>query len=137
MFRSVFITLLLLPFSTFAELEFESARIKHLPASVPVRAGYVSFHNPGDSAVTIVRAHSNDFGHVEFHESLMVDGMMQMKPVDSLTIPAGGNVHLKPGGLHMMLMQPAKPTTPGETYDLQLEFEDGSRQQLTLTVTEE
>ena len=45
MMRLLVILALMLPTSAFAELEFSDARIKNLPATVPVRAGYVSIHN--------------------------------------------------------------------------------------------
>ena len=128
--------LLLLPASAFAALEVGDARIKNLPPTVPVRAGYMTLHNPGQQAVTIVAVQSDAFASVEIHRSYMQDGMMRMDPIDSLTIEPGATVQLAPGGLHLMMMQPAEPTRPGDRIDILLQFGDGSEQRLTLEVVE-
>ena len=55
----------------------------NLPPSVPVRAGYMTLHNPGENAVSILQAVRSDaFASVEIHRSSMQDGMMRMDPVD-------------------------------------------------------
>jgi periplasmic copper chaperone A len=134
MTRLLLILALLMPTSAFAELEFSDARIKNLPPSVPVRAGYVTIHNPAEIAEIIVGARSDRFASVEFHRSLMQDGMMRMEPVAELTIAAGASLQLAPGGLHMMLMQPVKSTRPGEKIELFLLLQDGSEQRLVMEV---
>jgi copper(I)-binding protein len=134
MIRLLIILVLMLPASAFAELEFSNARIKNLPPTVPVRAGYVSIHNPGAAPVIVVGARSERFASVEFHRSLMQDGMMRMEPVSELTIAAGSSLELEPGGLHMMMMQPLQPTRPGESIELFLLLQDGSEQLLPMEV---
>ena len=125
---------LLLPATGFAQLEFSDAWIKNLPPAVPVRAGYLTIHNPRSRAVSIVALRSEAFASVEIHQTRMQDGMMRMDPVPNLTIAPGETVQLAPGGLHLMLMQPAQPTRPGEIHRITIEFDDGSMQTLELTV---
>lgn len=125
---------LLLPSSAFAELEFSNAWIKNLPPPVPVRAGYLTIHNPLMQSVAIVAIRSEGFASVEIHQTLMQDGMMRMEQVENLTIEAGQTLQLAPGGLHLMLMQPLQPTRPGEIHRITIEFNDGSSQTLELTV---
>ena len=134
MTRLLLILALLLPSSAFAELEFTDARIKNLPPSVPVRAGYVTIHNSGETTEVIVGARSDRFASVEFHRSLMQDGMMRMEPVAELAIAAGANLQLAPGGLHMMLMQPVERTQPGEKIELFLLLQNGAEQRLVMEV---
>jgi len=50
-------------------------------------------------------------------------GMMEMRPVERIPLPAGETVELKPGGLHIMLLDLAGPLTEGTTVTLTLEFE--------------
>lgn len=132
--RFILLLALLFPATGFAQLEFSDAWIKHLPAAIPVRAGYMTIHNPGARAVGIVALHSDAFARVEIHQTRMQDGMMRMDPVPKLTIAPGGTVQLAPGGLHLMMMQPAQPTQPGEVHRITIEFDDGSMQTLELTV---
>lgn len=117
-----------------AELRVDDAWIKHLPASVPVRAGYMTLFNPLDRGVTIVAARSDDFASVEFHRSFMQDGMMRMEQLQLLQVDAGASLRLEPGGLHLMLMQPVNPGSPGDTRRISLEYDDGSVQELAFEV---
>lgn len=133
--RHLFLFLaLLIPTTGFAQLEFSDAWIKNLPPPVPVRAGYMTIHNPQSRAISIIAIHSDAFASVEIHQTLMQDGMMRMDPVPNLTIAPGETVQLTPGGLHLMMMQPAQPTRPGEVHRITIKFDDGSRQTLELTV---
>ena len=59
----------------------------------------------------------------EIHE--VVNGVMQEKP-DGITIPAGGQVELKPGGEHLMIMGYEPEVAAGETVDVTLLLSDGT-----------
>ncbi len=128
------LSLLLFAGACLAELEIGDGWIKHLPATVPVRAGYLTLSNTGSSTLTIVGVSSDSFASVEIHRSVQADGMMRMQRVERLSIAPGETVQLAPGGLHLMLMQPRAPTEPGQTRRIEIEFADGSRQNLQLTV---
>jgi len=52
------------------------------------------------------------------HESLMEGGRASMRPVESLALPAGRAVELRPGGYHVMLEGLAKPLAEGERVPL-------------------
>ena len=132
--RFLLLTLLLLPFNAWAELRISDARIKHLPPTVPVRAGYMTIHNPENVAISIVEVTSDAFASVEIHQTLMQDGMMRMEQIPALTVDSGATVLLEPGGLHLMMMQPTEPTEPGKMIPLTLILEDGRRLALTIPV---
>jgi copper(I)-binding protein len=59
----------------------------------------------------------------QLHESVEKDGVATMKPVETLEIPAGGMVELKPGGLHIMLTGLKAPLKMGDMIMLELKFE--------------
>jgi copper(I)-binding protein len=50
-------------------------------------------------------------------------GAMQMRPVSSIEIPAGGKVELKPGGYHVMLLELAAPLQTGQKVPITLTFD--------------
>jgi copper(I)-binding protein len=50
-------------------------------------------------------------------------GKMGMREVEKIVVPANGSVTLEPAGLHIMLLDLAKPLVAGESYDLTLTFE--------------
>lgn len=134
MFRICLLVALLMPVPCRAELDISDAWIKNLPPAVPVRAGYMTLHNPTAASQRIVALHSESFASVEIHQTVMQDGMMRMQQLTELQVKAGETVRLAPGGLHLMLIQPAEPTRPGEIHRIEIEFDDGSRQSLQMVV---
>ena len=132
--RILLILVLLLPASAFAELEISEARIKNLPPTVPVRAGYMTIHNSSQMAVSIIAIRSDAFASIEIHRSVMQDGMMHMDLVDNLQIAPGASLQLAPGGLHLMMMQPVQAIHPGDDIEIILQLDDGSEQQLVMKV---
>jgi len=131
--RILIILALLCPASAFAELGISDARIKHLPPSVPVRAGYMTIHNPSQVAVVIDSIYSDAFTSIEIHRSVMQDGMRRMDPVDKLQIAPGASLQLAPGGLHLMML-PLEPTRPGNEIEIILQLDDGSEQPVKMKV---
>jgi copper(I)-binding protein len=85
--------------------------IRGAPPGAPVMAGYGKLVNNGTKPVTISSLSGSDFGAVEIHQSSMVDGRMQMRRADPLTIAPGKSVELAPGGYHLMLMKPKQAVT--------------------------
>jgi len=85
-------------------------------------AAYLAVVNDGTEADRLVAANS-PVGRAELHTHLSEDGIMKMRPVDAVDLPAGERVVLEPGGLHVMLMDLAKPLMEGESFPLTLTFE--------------
>lgn len=95
-----------------------------MPASGGNSAAYMTIANSGGSADRLISASSDVATAVELHESKMVDGVMQMNPVQGgIPVPAGGQAELKPGGLHVMLIGLTRDLKEGETVKLTLTFE--------------
>jgi periplasmic copper chaperone A len=82
----------------------------------------------------LVGASSPAAGVVEIHRSTMEGGVMRMRPVEAIELPAGQAVELRPGGYHVMMMQVPKPLQEGETVPITLVFEtaDGKRESVTI-----
>lgn len=99
--------------------------IRSAAPGVSVLGGYLAISNITDAPVQLTAVTSPDFGSVEMHRSFMKDGMESMEPVPSVEIPAHGSFEFKPGGYHLMLMQPKKKLNPGDMVSLSLAFSDG------------
>ena len=77
----------------------------------------------------VVAAKSPAAKHVEIHEMAMKDGVMQMRALPALSLPAGKTVDLVSGGHHVMLMDLAKPLSKGDKVPITftIEGKDGKR----------
>lgn len=93
------------------------------PAGAKVGAGYVTLKNAGSAGDSLVSATADVAGRVEIHEMAVVDGVMTMRPIKALAIPAGKSIELKPDSFHIMLMELKQPLKVGETIKGSLTFE--------------
>ncbi len=103
---------------------------------MPMSAGYGVIRNGCKVPVVVVAAGSKAFGDVTLHETTLVDGISRMRPVKRLPIAPGASAELKPGGLHLMLMDPEARLSAGKQLPLRLTLEDGRTVDGTLTVGE-
>jgi copper(I)-binding protein len=90
-------------------LAIGDAWIREAPPGAAVLAGYLRLDNPGDKALVIEAFHSQDFERIELHRTIVEDGVARMLHVDRLAVPPGDSVSLEPGGMHLMLFNPARP----------------------------
>lgn len=95
------------------------------PMPMPMLAGFARVENPCADGVVITGARSDAFASVEVHETRVVDGVSRMRPVAEVPVAAAGEVVMRPGGLHLMLMQPVSPLAEGDSADVELELADG------------
>lgn len=86
---------------------------------------YLTLSNTGAQDERLIAVRAEGAGAVEIHETTHEGEIMHMQPVDGIDVPAGGEVALAPGGLHLMLLDLAEPLAPGDTVMLTLEFASG------------
>lgn len=79
------------------------------------------------AGAVLVAAHSPVAGFVEIHFMTMEAGVMKMRPVERLGLPAGKTVKLEPGGIHLMLVNIKKPLRQGEKVPLTLIVEKADK----------
>ena len=72
----------------------------------------------------LLRAETPASGHAEVPEMKMDGGVMKMRALPALELPAGKAVELKPGGYHIMLMDLKAPLAKGTQLPLTLVFKD-------------
>jgi copper(I)-binding protein len=69
----------------------------------------------------------------ELHESRMDHGMMEMRSAD-LALAPGTQVHLSPGGYHIMLTGLSSPLKRGDHFPITLTFEHAGPVTTTVTI---
>lgn len=103
-----------------SQLQVTDAWIPEAPPVARVMAAYLTLNNPSDKNLTLTSVSSPDFKRVEMHRTENKDGMSRMVRQNNVEIPAKGRTEFKPGGLHLMLMQPKRAIKKGDTVMLVL-----------------
>lgn len=104
------------------------------PPGSKTTAIYLTLMNHSDSNISLTAVTANISDRVELHTHANEDGLMKMQQVNSITIPAGGQTHLKPHGDHIMVFDLQKPLETGKAVSLELTFDNGSTQTLSVPV---
>lgn len=84
--------------------------------------GFLSLENQGP-ADRLVAASAPVAARVELHTMRMEGDVMRMREVDTIELPTGAKVELKPGGMHLMFMELKAPLKAGDTVPVTLRFE--------------
>ncbi len=92
--------------------------------SMAVSAAYMVLVNNGP-ADAIVKAESDVAKSVELHNVIMENNVMQMRQVEAIEVPANGQVELKPGGYHVMLIGLNRDLKEGEEVLIKLTTRSG------------
>lgn len=96
-----------------------------LPPNAPTVAAYFVIHNTGKTADRLLSVDSPIAGMADLHQHLMQDGLMKMQQVQTVDVPAGGEVKFQPMGYHVMLMdlKDKSKLIDGQHFPLTLHFE--------------
>jgi copper(I)-binding protein len=107
-----------------ADIAVENAWVRLPPGENT--AFYFDATNGGDADSALIGASSEIAGTVELHETEMVEGKMEMKPVPNqqVPLPVGETVSFEPGGLHVMVMGLTTDLKEGDEVDFSLTFSD-------------
>lgn len=88
-------------------------------------AAYMTIANSGTTPDALVAAAAPPelVDAVELHTVTEEGGMMRMRQVERINIPAGGEAVLEPGSFHVMLIGLKQELKPGAVLKLRLTFE--------------
>lgn len=92
------------------------------PGAAKVGAAFMEISNAGEPD-KLIGARSEISKTTELHSHIHDEGIMRMREVAAIDIPANGSQSLEPGGYHVMFMGLNRPLMIGEYYPLTLVFE--------------
>lgn len=95
------------------------------PVAMPMMAGFGRIENRCTAPVTVVGVSSPAFADTSLHETRIVDGVSRMRALPELRIAPDSVANLKPGGMHLMLMQPRAPLKAGSKVVVEFALKDG------------
>ena len=99
--------------------------IRLVPGGMPMQAGFGRIDNRCGNPAVVIGARSAMHGSAELHETKIVDGVNRMRAVPELRIAPNDSAVLKPGGLHLMLMDPRAPLKAGTKVVIEFPLQDG------------
>lgn len=118
---------LVLAAPAFAEVEVSHPWVR---ATVPQQhstGAFMTITSDVDTRLAGVSSQAAEI--VELHEMEMEGDVMRMRAVETIDLPAGEAVELKPGGFHVMLIGLVEQAKEGDIIPLTLTFEGAEDEQ--------
>jgi periplasmic copper chaperone A len=107
----------------FGQVEVSDAWIRATPPGAKVAAGYMVVRNKSAQPERLVGGSSPAAAKVQTHVQVKDGDILRMREVNGFEIPANGSFELKPGGAHLMLVDPKRPLKEGDKVPVVLKFE--------------
>lgn len=105
-------------------LEIEHPWARATSAQQMNGAAYMTVRNSGGEPDRLLAVRTGEAGSAELHTTTVTgDGVAQMRAVEAVDIPPGGEAALAPVGLHVMLVGLKGPLYEGVTFPMTLVFE--------------
>lgn len=108
-----------------AQVEVTDAWVRATVPGQKVAAAYMRLR--AATAARLVGVETKAARSAEIHTMSHEGGVMKMRRLDALELPAGQAVVLEPGGNHLMLFDPVQPLTDGQRVSLKLIVEQGGK----------
>jgi copper(I)-binding protein len=89
---------------------------------------YLEIRSSRDAKIIAVK--SPVAASAEIHSMSNDGGVMRMRHLDSLPLPAGETVELKSGGNHIMLLEIKRQLKPGDHVPVTLIVQEGKKKQM-------
>lgn len=126
-------------YATFAsagsgDVAVADAYVRQPPPGARTGAAFFTLKNAGKTEVRLVAAENPASNLTELHNHINEGGVMKMRQVKDIPVPAGGQAKLEPGGLHVMLIDLKQPLKAGDSVALTLRFDDGGKQLINVPV---
>ena len=129
---SVFVLALTVSLAAQAQVAVKDAWVRATVPQQKATGAFMQLQSAQDAK--LLSAQSPVAGVVEVHEMSMDGGVMKMRAVPSLALPAGKAVELKPGGYHVMLMDLKEQMKEGATVPVTLVVEGKDKKRSTIEI---
>ncbi len=87
-----------------ADVLIANGEVRLPPPGTSVAAAYFELRNTSDDEVVLASIASTAARHTMFHRVENVDGVMTMRHVNTIKVPANSMIEFSPGALHVMMM---------------------------------
>ena len=114
------------------QIDVKDAWARATPGKAENGAAYVTIVSP--TADRLVSVSSPAAKKAGLHTMTMDGGVMKMRPLAGVDVPANEPVTLKPGGMHIMLQGLSEPLQAGKSFPLTLTFEKAGQREVEVAV---
>ncbi len=115
------------------DIKVGDARARSTVPGRTVTAAYFTISNTGSADDALVGVISSS-GPAALHSTSMADGIMRMRQIDRLPLPAGTTIRFEPGNIHLMLTELREPLAAGGNIELSLRFETSAERNVVAQV---
>jgi len=105
-----------------ADVSISDATVRGMPPGQKITAAFMTVTNSGETSCDIVAVETSVAERAELHTHLHENGMMKMRQVGKVEVPAGETVLFKPGSLHIMMFGLQRDLVEDETVSLIIDF---------------
>lgn len=116
------------------QVSVQEPYVRLAPPNAPATGAFMVIKNNGDKDIKVLKADNPVSKVTELHTHLNEGGVMKMRPVTAVDIKAKGEAVLKPGSLHIMLIDLKAPMKEGDVVPITLSFDDGSTKKVDAKV---
>ena len=120
---SLFLVFLLASATAWGQVEIENPWMRATAPGAKVAAGYMLIRNKASSPDRLISVSSPAAARVETHVTVKDGDISRMREVKGYDVPAKGSFELKPGGAHLMLIDPPRPLREGDKIAATLRFQ--------------
>lgn len=118
-----------------AEVKVENAWARPPAPGQKTASAYVDLTSAADGVLVSVSSPAAE--RVELHSMTLDGGVMRMRPLPRIDLPAGKTVKLAPGGMHLMVLGLKQPLKAGDKLPLVLRIQPAAGSETTLKVEAE
>lgn len=115
-------------------LRVDDPYVRLVPPGTTTTGAFMTIHNAGTAERKLIKATSPVSDKVQLHTHLNENGVMKMREIPDIAVPATGKVELKPGSYHIMLIEMKSELKEGDHVPITLRFDDDSTSQVEATV---
>ncbi|EAJ1254541.1 copper chaperone PCu(A)C [Campylobacter lari] len=100
--------------------------VRQTPPNSKTTAFFLELKNNSNQDIKLIKAQSSLSDTTEIHDHIVENGKKMMVQIPQITIKANSSAELKPGGMHIMVLNLKENITPQTKANLTLYFDDNS-----------
>jgi len=117
-----------------ADIIISNAWVNETVGNVSNTAAFLTITNSDDKRARLISVSTHMARKTEIHQMVHAKGIMRMRKIKQLVIPAAGAINLKEAGVHIMIMGLREKLKVGTQVIVDLTFASGAQIQHSFVV---